>query len=218
MPGTDQSIPATTEEIRRCYDENAKLFALFEPIIEYLGLRQLRRRLIGKASGHVLEVAVGTGANLPYYPAECRITAIDVSPSMLEIARQQARKLGRDVNFQVMDAEHLDFPDDHFDTVVSALSTCTFIDPVAALQEMYRVCRPDGRILLLEHGRSSWEWLGRWQDRKEDWHARQTGCHWNRESLELVRRAGLRPVHTRRSFFGIFHEIVASPSTIREAV
>jgi ubiquinone/menaquinone biosynthesis C-methylase UbiE len=110
-----------------------------------------------------------------------------------------------------MDAESLAFPDHTFDTVVSSLTVCTFADPVAALREMARVCRADGRILLLEHGRSDREWLGRWQDRRADRHAKALGCRWNREALELIRQAGLAVIAARRVFFGIFHVVEAKP-------
>ena len=101
-----------------------------------------------------------------------------------------------------------------FDSVVSSLTTCTFPNPVAALQEMARVCRTDGRVLLLEHGRSDREWLGRWQDRRADRHAQQLGCHWNREPLKLVREAGLKVSKSQRLFFGVFHTIDAEPASI----
>lgn len=112
MPSEKKSsaVPSTTEEIRRAYNENASVYALFEPIAEYLGLRRVRRRLLRQATGEVLEVAVGTGANLPYYPGGCRITAVDVSEAMLERAESRAEPLGRPVDFRRMDAEGLGFP------------------------------------------------------------------------------------------------------------
>lgn len=202
-------IEFTTEEIKRKYDESGNKYAVMERVQEFLGVRKLRRRLLRRASGEVLEVACGTGANFPYYPNECTITAVDVSPAMVEIGEQRAEKLELDVRFRIMDAEMLAFPDEHFDTVVSTLTVCTFPDPVAALEEMKRVCRDDGRILLLEHGRSDNRLVGRFQDVREDAHAKQFGCHWNREPLDLVERAGLRPIATKRTFLGVFHEIEA---------
>jgi methyltransferase OMS1 len=85
---------------------------------------------------------------------------------------------------------------------------------VTALEEMARVCRTDGKIVLLEHGRSNREWLGRWQDKRADRHAKQLGCHWNRETLELVRQAGLKVQNSRRVFFGVFHQIEAVPGPV----
>ena len=168
-----------------------------------------------RVSGEVLEVAVGTGKNLRYYPENCRVTAVDVSGQMLNVARRRAAKLSMQVAFVFADAEALPFFDASFDTVVSSLTTCTFPNPVAALKEMARVCRPEGKILLLEHGRSDREWLGRWQDRRADRHVKQLGCHWNREPLELVRDAGLEVVGAYRVFFGIFHKIEAEPRPVQ---
>jgi ubiquinone/menaquinone biosynthesis C-methylase UbiE len=85
---------------------------------------------------------------------------------------------------------------------------------VAALKEMARVCRPKGKVLLLEHGRIDREWLGRWQDHHADQFAKPLGCHWNREPLELAKDARLKVVSARRNFFGIFHRIEAKPEAL----
>jgi ubiquinone/menaquinone biosynthesis C-methylase UbiE len=208
----NESLPALKEEIRQKYDKVAPRYDLLEAIPELLGLRRLRGSLLKRAAGRVLEIAAGTGKNLRYYPRSCQLTAVDLSPRMLEVARKRADRLGLHIPFLVMDAEALAFPDQSFDTVVSSLSVCTFPDPVAALREMARVCRADGRILLLEHGRSDREWLGRWQDRRADRYAEYLGCRWNREPLDLVRQAGLTLLAVRRAFFGIFHVLEAMPS------
>jgi ubiquinone/menaquinone biosynthesis C-methylase UbiE len=205
------TLELTTSEISKKYDQFARWYDWVEGVSELLGLSRLRRRLLRRASGRVLEVAVGTGKNLRYYPASCRITALDLSREMLAIAQKRASRLAVDVSFLLADAETLPFSDETFDTVVSSLSTCTFPDPVAALREMARVCRPEGHILLLEHGRSRRDGLGRWQDRHADKFATQLGCHWNREPLKLVRQAGLNVNKARRTFFGVFHEIAAEP-------
>jgi len=204
----------TTKEISEKYDRFARWFDWVEGVPDLLGVRKLRRRLLQRASGRVLEVAIGTGKNLRYYPASCRISAVDVSREMLNVARTRAAKLSVNLSPLLADAEALPFPDKSFDTVVSSLTTCTFPNPVAALKEMVRVCRTNGKILLLEHGRSDREWLGRWQDRREDSFAKQLGCHWNRETLKLVREAGLKVSNSRRLFFGVFHTIDAEPGSI----
>jgi ubiquinone/menaquinone biosynthesis C-methylase UbiE len=154
---------------------------------------------------------VGTGKNLKFYPSDCRNTVLDVSNEMLKVARKRAAILSIDVYFLLGDAETLPFPDKSFDTVVSSLTTCTFPNPIAALREMRRVCKSEGKLLLLEHGRSDREWLRRFQDRTADRLAKQLGCYWNRESLELVRKAGLKVVEAQPVFFGIFHQIEAEP-------
>jgi len=205
------AIHLTLNEISEKYDQFARWYDLIEGIPDLLGVRRLRERLLRRASGKVLEVAVGTGKNLVYYPQGCRIAAVDVSNAMLDVGRTRAAKLSVNVSFSLADAAALPFPDKTFDTVVSSLTTCTFPNPVAALQEMTRVCRTDGKILLLEHGRSDREWIGRLQDRRAERHAKQLGCHWNREPQELARQAGFKILEAHRCFFGIFHVIEAMP-------
>lgn len=201
----------TKEQIRQTYDRIAQWYDLIEMIPEFLGVRRLRHELLQRVSGKVLEVAAGTGKNLPYYPGTCQITAVDMSSAMLKIARRRTDDLGLDTTFLMMDAEALGFHNESFCTVVSSLTLCTFPEPIAALQEMARVCRRNGRILLIEHGRSGSERLGRLQDRWEHRHEARVGCHWNREPLEIVLRAGLKVIDERRTFFGIFHIIEAMP-------
>jgi ubiquinone/menaquinone biosynthesis C-methylase UbiE len=205
------AVELTPQELSRRYNRVARWYDRVEGILGLLGVSRLRRRVLQRASGKVLEVAVGTGKNLPYFPHECRIIAVDLSREMLNIARKRAAKLSMNVSFLLADAEALPFSDESFDTVVSTLSTCTFPNPVAALEGMSRVCRPEGRVLLLEHGRSDRKWLARWQDRHADQFAKPLGCHWNREPLDMVRKAGLTIHKARRVFFGMFHEIEAEP-------
>jgi ubiquinone/menaquinone biosynthesis C-methylase UbiE len=199
----------TSNEISEKYNDFARWYDLVEGIPDLLGVRKLRQRLLPRASGKVLEVAVGTGKNLRYYPLGCQITGADRSGAMLKLAVKRAGKLRVDVSFLLTDAEALPFSDKSFDTVVSSLTTCTFPNPVAALKEMGRVCRTNGRILLLEHGRSNREWLARFQDRHADQFAKPLGCHWNRESQNLAREAGLKILDAQRFFYGIFHVIEA---------
>lgn len=177
-----------------------------------LGVARLKKKLLSKAHGKILDVACGTGQNIPFLAADSEITAVELSPRMLDVARGNAAKHDFNVHFAVMDAEDLEFPDGTFDTVVSTLSTCTFPNPVKALQEMKRVCRPNGLILLLEHGHSSVPWLARYQDRHEYQHyENHAGCRWNQEPLELIQLAGIKVVKSRRNILGIFQSIEAMP-------
>ncbi len=177
-----------------------------------LGVAHQRNQLMSKAHGKILDVACGTGLNFPMFPAASEITAIDLSPQMLEFAKQKATSLHLNVQVKVMDAQNLEFADGSFDTVTSILSTCTFPDPIQALREMKRVCRPDGLILLLEHGHSNLRWLANYQDRHVLQHYQQNaGCRWNQDPLELVLAAGLKVLNSKRFGLGMFHAIVASP-------
>jgi ubiquinone/menaquinone biosynthesis C-methylase UbiE len=155
-------------------------------------------------------VACGTGLNFPMFAPGSDVTAVDLSPKMLEMARENSKVRDLNIKFHVMDAQHLQFGDASFDTVTSALSTCTFPDPIRALQEMKRVCRPGGLILLLEHGHSNRSWFANYQDRHEYQHYEDhAGCRWNQNPIELVEAAGLGVIRVRRSVLGIYYSIEA---------
>ena len=203
----------TADQVRSAYDESSHQYEKKIWFDQYiLGVARLRKKLLSKATGKILEVACGTGQNFPLFAANSEITAVDLSTKMLEIARENAIKYGLNVNLTVMDAEHLEFPDGNFDTVVSTLSTCTFPNPVKALQEIKRVCRPDGLILLLEHGHSNFRWLARFQDRQEYQHYQDhAGCRWNQDPLDLVQSAGIKVLKSKRNILGMFHSIEAMP-------
>ena len=204
-------VEFASRDISEKYDRFARWYDWVEGVPELVGLSRLRRRALQQASGKVLEVAVGTGKNLPHYSRQSGIIGMDLSSGMLNIASKRAAKLSMHVSLYLADAEVLPFSDQCFDTVVSTLSSCTFPNPARAFQEMARVCRTGGKILLLEHGRSDREWLARFQDRHADRFAEPLGCHWNREPLELVEHAALKVVKARRTFFGIFYQIEAVP-------
>jgi ubiquinone/menaquinone biosynthesis C-methylase UbiE len=176
------------------------------------GVARKRKKLFAQATGNVLDVGCGYGMNFAYLTHATHITGVDFSPVMLEKARAVTQASGLKVDLYEGDAEALQFPDNTFDTVLSALSTCSFFDPIKALQEIRRVCKPDGRILLIEHGRSSWEWLGKYQDQHVREQIEMGGCRWNQEPQELVKEAGLKIVHAERALFGIFHTLTVSPA------
>jgi ubiquinone/menaquinone biosynthesis C-methylase UbiE len=191
-------------DLQRKWDR-ASRYDLATVALEAVVFRRLRSRLLKSAVGRVLEVAAGSGLNLAHYSGDRDVTAVDLSPGMLVRARSRgARKVA------VMDAEHLAFKDGSFDTIVSTLGTCTFPDPVEALREMRRVCRPGGTVLLLEHGRSNRPGLAAWQDRRAPGWAAHLGCWWNRDPLENLHRAGLQPRTATREFLGMVHVIQAS--------
>ena len=184
---------------------------LLNALYDLLGTRKLRRELLRLASGRVLEVAVGMGINLPYYRSDCQLTAVDVDPLALDVASRQAARLGLQATFKLMDAHRLDFPEHSFDTVVSTFGLCAFTDPVAALREMARVCRADGLILLLEHGRSDTAWVADLQDRLAGRWSAYLGQHWNHDLTALLRQAGLVPIANHSAWFGLIRALEAAP-------
>jgi ubiquinone/menaquinone biosynthesis C-methylase UbiE len=179
-----------------------------------LGMARQRKKLLANARGAVLDVGCGYGINFPYLTHARSITGIDASTVMLKKARERMLKSTMKVDLREGDAEALEFPDHSFDTVISTLCTCSFYNPVQALQEIRRVCKPDGKILLLEHGRSTWEWAGRYQDRHLQQQIEQGGCRWNQEPQELVTEAGLEILLAERSLLGVLHSMVISPAKL----
>lgn len=166
----------------------------------------------GDVEGKVLDVACGTGTNFRYLPETVELVGIDISPEMLANAETQLSALGRDGTLRRMDAQDLDFPDESFDTVISALSTCTFPDPVAALREMERVCKPDGTIRLVEHGRSAVAPLARYQEWRADAHYAKTGCRWTQEPDEIVAEADLSVQDVSSGLLGMITTFEIEPT------
>jgi ubiquinone/menaquinone biosynthesis C-methylase UbiE len=205
-PETDQT-PAARQ--KRVWDKTApgydKQIAFFEKTWFTGG----REWLTSRARGQVLEVAVGTGRNLPGYPAEVTLAGIELSPAMLAIARQRAADLGREVDLRDGDAERLPFDDASFDTVLCALSLCTIPSPEAAVGEMRRVLRPGGRLLLLDHIGSTWPPLYAAQWLAERVTIRTAGEHFTRRQLPLVQAAGFQVVETERLKAGTVERIHA---------
>ena len=134
------------------YDFFAPVYEFAEGPFEYLYFRDLRRDLLDRVYGSVLEVGVGTGRNLPFYPSDVEVTAIDFSGNMIKRARRKAVDMGiSNVSFVRMDARDMGFECNSFDIVFSTFVFCACSDPVSAVEEMVRVCKPGGRVFLLEH-------------------------------------------------------------------
>src|SRR6266545_4565661 len=140
----------------------------------------------------VLEVGVGTGKNMEFWPLNCKMTAIDLTPGMLDIARQHATSLNRHADdLFLADVQHLDLPSGIFDTVVATFVFCSVPDPVQGLREIGRVLRPEGQILLLEHVRIDRPVVGTLMDFLAPLIVRLNGANINRRTVENVRAAGL---------------------------
>jgi ubiquinone/menaquinone biosynthesis C-methylase UbiE len=149
-------------------------------------------------TGRVLEVGVGTGKNIPFYPAGAQVTAIDLSERMLERARHRAAALGLNVDLRLMDAQRLDFPAGTFDAALASFVFCSVPDPVAGLRELGRVVRPGGDIWLLEHMRVDKPVVGRLMDVLNPLVVRAVGANINRRTVENVKLAGLKVVSAER--------------------
>ena len=208
---TDSDRPMATGDIAALYDDMAAQYERWD-WANRLFSGPLRKRAFGEASGRVLDVACGTGTNFRYLPRTAQVVGVDLSPEMVEAARGELAALRRGGTVYRMDAQDLQFPADSFDTVISALSTCTFPDPVAAIEEMARVCRPDGRVLLLEHGRSDSELVGRFQDWRADAHYENHACRWTQDPLDHFDGTDLTVVHSEELLLGMVTIIEARPT------
>lgn len=199
----------TRSRVARVYDRIAPVYDLFEAPMDWLGGRDRRARVIGEAGGDVLEVGVGTGRNLEWYPDDARVTAIDISKRMLERARKRAIDLDREVNLCGADVETLPFETGIFDSVTATCVFCSVEDPLRGLQEVRRVAKPGGEVHLLEHVRPRNPFLGKLFDWISPLTRRLVGPEINRRTEENVEAAGLEIVEVRRQ--GVWREIIARP-------
>jgi ubiquinone/menaquinone biosynthesis C-methylase UbiE len=140
-----------------------------------------------RARGDVLEVAIGTGLNLPLYSPDVHLTGIDLSPAMLEIAQKRAAEIGRQADLREGDAHNLPFDGGSFDTVVCTFSLCNIPDVDRAVAEMERVLRPGGRLVLVDHIRSGSKPVFWVQKLIEFFSKRIDGDHMTRRPLDQVR-------------------------------
>ncbi len=187
----DKPDPQATEDTRRRYQRIAPFYDLMELLPER-NYRPWREHLWSLVEGpHVLEVGVGTGRNLEFYPQGMRVTAIDLAPGMLERAAKRALELGQGVDLRLMDVQNLEFPNATFDTVVATCVFCSVPDAILGLSEVRRVTKPGGQILLLQHVRSESPLLGRLMDLLNPLVVRMMGANINRRTVEDVRQAGL---------------------------
>jgi len=198
-------------EVTRRYDRMAWLYNVYDAPMEWLGTRRRREQLMSQVEGDMLEVGVGTGKNLPFYPPGQQLTAIDISEQMLTRARARADRLGLTVSLQVADVTDLPFADDRFDTAVATSVFCSVGDPITGLAELGRVTRPEGKILLLEHVRPRNPLLGWLADLATVFTRRLFGFRVNRRTEANVEAAGLTIIRVRRE--GVWRVIEARPGS-----
>jgi SAM-dependent methyltransferase len=194
---------------RAAYKEDAATYDREAAFVErwFFG-SQHRSWACSMATGTTLEVAVGTGLNLPLYPAAAAVTGIDLTPEMLTLARLRAAELGRPVELVLGDAQELPFADATFDTVVSTYAMCSVPDLVQTIGEMRRVLKTGGRLILLDHIRSSVRpifWIQRLMERSP----KRTGGELTRRPLLQVEAAGLQIEASDRSRGGMIERLVA---------
>ena len=186
-----------TTLIQHRYDRIAPFYDTAERLME-LRFQPWRRSLLAALKGHtVLEVGVGTGKNLPYYPAGIALTGIDISSGMLEHAERKAKQLGLTASLVQADAQALPFPDHSFEAAVATFVLCSVPNPSQALREIQRVVVPGGQILLLEHVLSKRWLLSKLMRLLSPLTMRIWGASLARDTEHLVREAGFSELVVR---------------------
>lgn len=222
MSEPDDSLPPQDADVADRYQKTAKHFDADVSSTENIwGINRLRRRLAEQASGHVLEVSVGTGRNALYYDLEKvkSLAFVDQSGAMVEIARKKWNTLHPDY-------EHCSFhtqsatdplptsavPETGFTTIVQTMGICSTPRPAATLAHLARLAdQKDGKILLLEHGRSYYDWMNWILDRSAARHADRHGCWYNRDVGRVLEESGLEIEKVERSQLGTLWYVEARP-------
>jgi ubiquinone/menaquinone biosynthesis C-methylase UbiE len=197
---------------RARYERQASTYDRRQGLLEGFQ-RPWRKKLWALAVGpRVLEVGVGTGLNIAFWPSHLEIIATDFAPRMLERARERAAALGLAADLRLADVQALDFRDGEFDTAVATCVFCSVPDAIQGLRELRRVVRPGGQILLLEHMRPKNPLMAVMTDVLTPLTVRLTGANLNRRTLDNIRAAGLEIVSVEDlPMGGMFKFIVARP-------
>ncbi len=186
---------ADSKKIIHKYDRIAPFYDKLEGVLEKLFFKRWRKRLWEKVKGNdILEVGVGTGKSLDYYPANARMTAIDFSEKMLEQAKNKRRRSDMPIEMEVMDIQSLAYADNSFDTITASFVFCSVPQPIKGLQELYRVCKPGGQVLLLEHVLSSNPVMARMMKIMNPIVVWLIGANINRKTVKNVQACGFDKV------------------------
>ncbi|MFG2862188.1 class I SAM-dependent methyltransferase [Streptomyces sioyaensis] len=195
--------------LRKLWQEYAPRYDRDAARLERMLLDDGRAWVARQAKGEVLEVAIGSGLNLEFYPAGISLTGFDLSRPMLDLARDRAAGLGLEVDLREGEAHELPFSDDSFDTVVCTLGLCSVPDERPVIAEMYRVLRPGGRLLLLDHVGSHHKLVFFWQRLLEKNMLKQCGDYQTRRPLPLVKQAGFVIEYQKRFKLGVVERVAA---------
>jgi ubiquinone/menaquinone biosynthesis C-methylase UbiE len=198
-----------TDRVRAIQDKHASGYDRQMGFWERVLFGGGREWACSQVQGEVLEIAIGSGRNFPYYRPEVRLTGVELSPEMLAIARRRAEELGKEVDLRLGDAQSLEFEDESFDTVLITFALCTIPNDRRAVAEARRVIRPGGRLVLLEHVRSPALPVRAVQRLLDPLTVRLEADHLVREPLDYLADEGFEVESVERSKWGIVERVLA---------
>ncbi len=198
------------EKLIRKYDKQVKMY---EKNRNHETLNNWRSKLLKSAYGNILEVGIGVGANFPFYNREnVHITGVDFSQQMIKSAERLASTIQIKANFIQNDIDQLRFEENAFDCIVSTLTLCSYPEPVATLKKFNEWCKPNGTILLMEHGLSTKRLLSTTQKIINPLFKKISGCNCNRDMLAIIEQSDLQIKHVERYWQDIMCLMWAKPS------
>ncbi|HEU19162.1 MAG TPA: class I SAM-dependent methyltransferase [Deltaproteobacteria bacterium] len=196
---------------KRAYDRIAGLYDVMEYPMEFMFFAKWRKELLTSVSGKVLEVGIGTGKNLRYYPPGIQLMGIDISSRMMRKAQMKAAEIGHSLNLMVMNVEDMSFSDFSFDFVVSTFVFCSVSRPLQGLREIKRVLKSNGYALFLEHVRSEKKFLGRVMDFFNPMVRLLIGPNINRRTVENIEKSGLNIISVHNKGSELVKHVIARP-------
>jgi ubiquinone/menaquinone biosynthesis C-methylase UbiE len=209
VPASPQEVAQETERVRAVQDKQAPKYDRQISFFERILFGDGRAWVCSQARGQVLELACGTGRNLPFYNDAIELTGVELSPGMLAIAHQHARELRHPADLRLGDVQALEWPDESFDTVTCTLGFCTIPDTRTAAAEAYRVLRPGGQLLLMEHVRSPSPIVRGGQRLLNPLAVRFEADHLLRDPLDYLPSVGFQIDEVQRSKWGIVERLRA---------
>lgn len=202
-----ETLTQKSEKIKKRYNRVSGIYDLMEAPMEKFAAKW-REDITKEVYGKVLEVGVGTGKNIPYYPEDIEIVAIDFSQEMLARAKKKFEGSRDNITFLEMDVQNLEFEDNTFDSVLTSCVFCSVPLPMQGLKEIRRVCKPGGKIVMLEHVRSKKKLLGPVMDVLNPLPLYFYGANINRDTIGNLKKAGFTDIHIEDLWLDIFKKII----------
>ena len=194
-----------TAQVKNRYNKIARYYDKAEFLVENMYFKKIRKETLSKLQGDILEIGIGTGKNIPYYNRQVKLTGIDISPEMLEKAKQKFRDKALIKNLTLMDAQDLDFADNSFDYVTGTFIFCSIPDSVKALEEARRVAKPEAQLIFVEHVLSKYQLIAFLENLLSPLVSSKFGFNINRDTRRNIQKAGLKLVKDERlGMFDVF--------------